>query len=64
MEVCSRFWSAVRRGRGGAARNAFTHASSGSVSDMAGGGEGEWRGVMQVVERMCTRRGIRGLFMA
>lgn len=40
MEVCSRFWSAVRRGRGGAARNAFTHASSGSVSDMAGGGGG------------------------
>lgn len=49
MEVCSRFWSAVRRGRGGAARNAFTHASSGNVSDMAGAGGG---GVLQVVERM------------
>lgn len=62
MEVCSRFWSAVRRGRGGVARNAFTHASSGSVSDMVGGGRGG--GVLQVMERMCTRRGIRGLFMA
>lgn len=61
MEVCSRFWSAVRRGRGGAARNAFTHASSGSVSDMAGAGGG---GVLQVVERMSMSRGIRGLFMA
>lgn len=63
MEVCSRFCSAVRRGRGGAARNAFTHASSGSVSDMAGG---EGGGVLQwwKNEYSCTRRGIRGLFMA
>lgn len=38
MDAWSLFWRAARRGRGGVGRKVFTQASSGSASDIAGGG--------------------------
>lgn len=63
VEVCSRFWSAVRRGRGGAARNAFTHASSGSVSDMAGGGGEQGGGKNVLVWDTRTVYGVVNIYL-